>query len=208
MSTSTHKPQTVDGQILRRIYGAGRGSVFTPTQFLDLGTRDAVDKTLSRLAKTGTIRRLSRGVYDYPKIHPVLGKLTPSAEEIAKSLAERDQTRIQPAGAYAVNLLGLSEQVPAQVVFLTDGPSRTVRIGPMKIQLRGTTPRNMAAAGRLSGLVIQAFRELGEAHVTPERIASLKRLLPLSKRRTLLKDLRLAPAWMHRILRELAEEEK
>jgi hypothetical protein len=112
---------------------------------------------------------------------------------------------VQPAGAYAANALGLSEQVPAKAVFLTDGPSRTVRIGPMTIQLRRTTPRNMAA-GRFSGLLLQALRELGKEHVTPERREHLKRSLPAEKRRELLKDIRLAPAWMHPIFRELAED--
>ena len=113
--------------------------------------------------------------------------------------------RLQPTGAYAVSALGLSEQVPAKVEFLTDGPGRVVKVGPMTIRLRRTTPRNMAAAGRLSGLIIQALRELGEAHVTAARIAHLKETLPADKRRELLKDLKLAPAWMHPILRELAE---
>jgi hypothetical protein len=159
------------------------------------------------MAKAGTIRRLARGVYDLPKRHPVLGLLSPSAEAIAKAIAGRDQARLQPAGAYAANVLGLTEQVPAKVVFLTDGPSRTVRIGPMTIQLRRTTPRNMAASGRLVGLLIQAFRELGKEHVTPERVAHLKRRLPASDRRDLVKDLKLAPVWMHPILRKLAAED-
>ena len=180
--------------------------MFVPGNFLDVGSRQAVDVILHRLARKGTIRRLARGVYDYPKQHPKLGLLSPSADTIAQALAGRDRTRLQPAGAYAANALGLSEQVPARAVFLTDGPSRTVKVGHMTIQLRRTTPRNMAAAGKLSGLLIQALRALGEAHVTPERIAHLKRRLPPEERRGLLKDLRLAPAWMHRIFRELAEE--
>ncbi|WP_145285593.1 DUF6088 family protein [Pirellulimonas nuda] len=98
------------------------------------------------------------------------GPLTPSAETIAPALAGRDRTRLQPAGAYAANALGLSEQAPAKVVFFTDGSSRTVKIGSMTIQLRQTTPRNMAAAGRLSGLVIQAFREIGQKNGLLTRI--------------------------------------
>src|SRR3954452_21341869 len=133
----------------------------------------------------------------------MLGLLTPSAEAVAQALAGRDRTRLQPAGAYAANALGLSEQVPAKVVFLTDGPARTVKIGPTTIQLRHTTPRNMEAAGRLSGLLIQALRELGQEHVTQGRRDHLKRTLPADKRKELLKDLRLAPAWMHPIFREL-----
>jgi hypothetical protein len=207
MKTARKSPQSIDSRILTAIRSRGRGSVFVPADFLDFGSRQAIDIALHRLARKGTIRRLARGVYDFPKQHPVLGPLSPSADAVARALAGRDRTRLQPTGAYAANALGLSEQVPAKTVFLTDGPSRTVWIGPTTIQLRRTTPRNMAAAGRLSGLLIQALRELGKEHVTPERRAHLKRTLPADKRRELLKDLRLAPAWMHPIFRELAEED-
>jgi hypothetical protein len=206
MITRKKTPQTIDSRILATIHGRGRGSVFVPADFLEIGSREAVDIVLHRLAKKGTIRRLARGVYDFPKEHPVLGPLSPSAEVVARALAGRDRTRLQPAGAYAANALGLSEQVPAKAVFLTDGPARTVKIGPITVQLRRTTAKNMAAAGRLSGLLIQALRELGEEHVTPERREHLKRTLPADKRRELIKDLRLAPALMHPIFRELAEE--
>src|SRR5271167_398617 len=198
--------QSIDSRILARIHGRGRGSVFVPGDFFDFGSREAVDLALHRLARKGTIRRLARGVYDFPKEHPVLGLLSPSADTVARALAGRDRTRLQPAGDYAANALGLSEQVPAKAVFLTDGPSRTVKIGPTTIQLRRTTARNMAAAGRLSGLLIQALRELGKEHMTPERRAHLKRTLPADKRRELIKDIKLAPAWMHPIFRELAGE--
>ena len=203
--TAKKQPQSIDSRVLARIHGHRRGSVFVSVDFLDLGSREAIDIVLHRLARKGTIRRLARGVYDFPKQHPVLGLLSPSADAVAKALAGRDRTRLQPAGAYAANALGLSEQVPARAVFLTDGPARTVKIGPTTIQLRRTTPKNMEAAGRLSGLLIQALRELGEEHVTPERREHLKRTLPAEKRRELLKDIRLAPAWMHPIFRELAE---
>jgi len=202
----SNRVQTIDDKLISRIYGSGRGSAFTPNSFLDLGSRAAVDKSLSRLATKGTIRRLTRGLYEYPRQHPELGQLSPDIEKVAKALAGKDRIRLQPAGAYATNLLGLSEQVPAKVVFLTDGPSRTVRFGRQEIQLRLTTPRNMAAAGRLSGLLMQAFRHLGRAHITPERMEHLKRTLPAKERQQLLKDLRLAPAWMHPLFRELAGE--
>ena len=198
--------KSIDSRVLTAIRSRGRGSVFVPTDFLEIGSREAVDITLHRLARKGTIRRLARGVYDFPKEHPLLGPLSPSAEAVAKALAGRDRTRLQPAGAYAANALGLSDQVPAKAVFLTDGPTRTVKIGRTTIQLRRTTAKNMAAAGRLSGLLIQALRELGEQHVTPERREHLKRTIPADKRRELLKDLPLAPAWMHPIFRELAQE--
>ena len=206
MKIRQQSTKSIDSRVHTAIRSRGRGSVFVPTDFLEIGSREAVDITLHRLARKGIIRRLARGVYDFPKEHPLLGPLSPSAEAIAKALAGRDRTRLQPAGAYAADALGLSEQVPAKAVFLTDGPTRTVKIGRTTIQLRRTTAKNMAAAGRLSGLLIQALRELGEQHVTPERREHLKRTIPADNRRELIKDLPLAPAWMHPIFRELAQE--
>jgi Family of unknown function (DUF6088) len=197
--------ETIEKRLLKRIRGGGRGSVFVPSQFLDLGTRAAIDQALSRMAANGTIRRLARGVYDYPKTHPKMGLLSPAPDAIAKAMAGRDQTLLQPTGAYAANLLGLSEQVPARIVYLTDGAARSIRTGKMTIQLRQTTQRNMATAGRLSGLIIQAFRYLGKQHITPGRITTLKNRIPLKERLQLLRDLKLAPAWMHPHFRELAE---
>lgn len=206
MKSSRKQFKSVYSQVLETISTWGYGVVFVPTDFLDLGSREAIDIILYRLVQKGTIRRLARGIYDFPEEHSILGKLQPSPEKIAEALVGRDCTRIQPTGAYAANILGLSEQVPAKVVFLTDGPSRTIKIGATTILLRRTTPKNMAMAGRLSGLLVQALRELGKENVTEERLKHLKRILPADKRQELLKDIRLAPEWMHSIFRKLAEE--
>ena len=120
------------------------------------------------------------------------------------ALVNRERLRLQPSGQYAANVLGLSEQVPARVVLLTDGESRTVRAGPMKISLKRASPRTMATAGRLSGTIIQALKSLGAAHVTPARIEHLRRTIPQDDRAMILKDLSLAPAWMHPFLRDIA----
>lgn len=205
MNTHPRNSPSIESKMLASMSRRPHGAVMVPGEFLRFGSRRAVDLALHRLVKKGTVRRLARGVYDIPVTHRVLGPLMPSAETVAKAIAGRDKARLLPAGANAANMLGLSDQVPAKVVFLTDGPSRTVPIGSMTIQLRRTTPRNMAASGRLSGLVIQALRHLGQQHVTPERVAHLQRTLPAAQRRTLLKDLPLAPAWMHPVLRTLAE---
>ena len=198
---------SIENKILSRIYGFKRGSIFTPSHFLDLGSRQAVDLALHRLVKKKILRRLARGLYEYPREHPELGILSPDIQKVAKALAGKDRIRLQPADAYAANLLGLSEQVPAKVVFLTDGSSRTVKIGRQEIQLRQTTPRNMAAAGRLSGLLMQAFRHLGREHITPKRMTHLKRTLPANERKQLIKDIPLAPVWMHPFFRELADSQ-
>ncbi len=171
--------------------------MFTPNRFLDLGSRAAVDQALSRLAAGDTIRRLAFGLYDYPKKHPELGLLSPNPDAIARAISEKDESRLQPSGAYAVNLLGLSQQVPAKIVYLTDGSDKSVEVGNQRIQLRRTTPKNMATAGRPSGLVIQAFRHLKKDGVTDDHIATLQRTMPDADRDRLWKDRVHAPAWMH-----------
>jgi hypothetical protein len=198
-------PASIDASVARRVQRAAPGTVFTPALFAKAGSRSAVDKALQRLVERGALRRLARGLYDKPRVDPLLGTLWPTVDEVVRALSGKDKLRLQPTGAYAANLLGLTEQVPARVEFLTDGTSRTVQVGPMRIVLKRTTPRQMAAAGRSSGLVIQALRSLGPAHIGPERLARLQRTLPAAERRALLDDLALAPTWMRPLLRQLAE---
>ena len=207
--------QSIDSQILQRVKTRGRGWVFTASNFVDLGSRDAVDKTLSRQSQAGIIRKLARGIYDYPGKDPQLGLLSPSIDAIAKALRGRDAIRLQPAGGYAANLLGLSDQVPAKIVFLTDGTPRWIQIGKLQIILKRTTPRNMMTAGKISGLVIQALRHLGQRHVDDRVLKILRRRLSAADKRQILKNFRYAlgmdcqvhatgrryGAWMHIVRR-------
>lgn len=204
VSKMTKHNESVDTLVLRRIQSQGAGWVFTPTDFADLGTRTAVATALKRYKAAGSIRLLGRGLYDVPRVHAVLGTLWPAIESVSLALVRKEGLRLQPTGVYAANLLGLSEQVPAQVVFLTDGATRNVKVGPTQIRLKRTTPRNMAAAGRLSGLMIQALRSLGPAHVTAQRIERLRKNLPAEERAQIVGDIALAPEWMHAHLREVA----
>ncbi len=199
-------PNSIDTLIAKRIAHGIQGTVFTPAMFATLGSRAAIDKALQRQVAKGKLRRLSRGLYDKPRQDPLLGTLWPSVDAVVKTIVGKDKVRVQPAGAYAANLLGLTEQVPAKIVMLTDGTTRTVRAGPMQIALKRTSPRNMAGANRLIGLLIQAFKNLGADHITPERLAHLRKTLPMAERAKLLADLDLAPAWMRPMLRDLAHE--
>jgi len=200
----TKHKNSVDSQVLQRIQSHGLGWVFTPADFADIGSRTAVATALKRHKAVGLIRLLGRGLYDTPSQHPVLGLLWPAIEDVAKALERKDGIRLQPSGVYAANLLGLSEQVPAKVVFLTDGATRSVKVGPTEISLKRTTPRNMAAAGQLSSLLIQALRSLGAAHITAQRIERLRQHLPATERAATLQDIALAPEWMHAHFREIA----
>lgn len=196
--------QSIDSKVLSRIYGRGKGCVVTPGDFLDLGSRQAVDLALHRLAKKGTLRRLARGLYDYPRIDPDLGPLSPTTDAIVKALKGRDKILLQPSGGYAANLLGLSDQVPMKIVFLTDGPARRVQLGKQVIMLKHTTPRAMATAGRVSGLVIQALRHIGQRHMDNAIVARLKKRLSDDDKKQLLQDIRYAPAWIAAILWRVA----
>ena len=195
---------SVEQKIIGRIETRGRGACFTPKVFLDLGSPEAVRIALHRLVKRGLIRRLARGLYDFPKQHRSMGALSPRPEEVARALSERDATRLQPSGAYAANALGLSEHVPAKVVFLTDGPARRVKIGRQEIILKSTTPRNMATAGRISGTVIQALRFIGKAHLNDAHVERLSELLRTDDKAQLRKDRIYAPDWMHPIIDTIA----
>jgi hypothetical protein len=197
--------QSIDSKIRSRIYGHGRGWVFTPKHFRDLGSTAAIDSCLRRLKAAGIIRQLARGLYDYPVNDPVLGAVAPSADAIARALVARDAIRIQPSGAYASNVLGLSNQVPSRIVFLTDGPARMVKIGKREIILQHTTPRNMATAGCISGTLIQALRHLGKDQIDDQVIAILRRHITVADHAALRKDLVHAPAWIADLLLGLME---
>ena len=198
--------QTIVDKIKNDIYKQKRGFVFTKYRFFDLGNPKTVSKVLERMVESGEIRRIARGIYDYPKKHPELGDIPPDPNKIADALAEKDNLKIQPSGAYAANLLGLTEQVPAKFVFLTDGHSRTVQVGKLNIKLKKTTPKNMATAGRISGLVIQALRYMGQENVDDRIINILKRKLSDKDKETLMADLRYAPAWIDKVIRRLSEK--
>jgi hypothetical protein len=203
MNSTKVQIQTIENKIRSRVHGHGRGWVFTPKHFQDLGSGAAIDSALRRMKANGSIRQLARGLYDYPTTHHKLGLLMPSAIAVATALAKRDAIRLQPAGGYAAHLLGLTDQVPMKVVFLTDGPTRSIAFGNQTIILKRTTPKNMATAGRVSGLVIQALRHLGKDHVDERVISILRRQIRPEDRAVIRKDLIHAPAWISAALRPL-----
>lgn len=198
---------SVDAAIRAQLRDAKPGQVFSPGDFVSLGGRAAVDKVLSRLAASGAVRRIARGLYDVPRTHALLGPLSPAADDIARALAEKGSLRLQPSGAYAANLLGLTEQVPMKLAFLTDGASRVVQVGNQSIQLKHTTPRNMATASRISGLVIQALRYLKQANIDSQVLARLRARLSDQDKAVLLADAPLAPVWIAEIMRKVANGE-
>ncbi|NEK32983.1 DUF6088 family protein [Rhizobium leguminosarum] len=188
---------------MKRVRASGRGSVFTPSDFLAVAVRSSVDQALSRLVKGGQLRRLARGLYDYPKLHPKLGPLSPAPDDVAQALARETGSRVQIAGARAANALGLSTQVPAQSTYLTDGPSRRVVLGKRVVDLRHASPKHLIAPGSPAGTVVQALRHLGPVRAA-DVVQIAARRLSANDKKTLASTAIQAPAWMRPTLVSIA----
>ena len=199
---------SIPDKIVDRLRRQGRGKVFTPKDFLDIGSRDAVDQALSRLAKAETVQRLGRGLYCYPKINKRLGiAIPPDVDEIADALARQTGSRIAPSGATAANRLGLSTQVPAKPVYLTDGRSRQVRVGNFVVVVKHVAPKELPVGNRTSATVLQALRHLGKDAVDSTVVSQIRKALSPRNRSQLLQDARYTTDWIAETVRRIAEDQ-
>lgn len=197
--------QSIEIAVKNRITDHGRGWCFTPMHFSDLGSDASIRKALSQLQKQNIIRRLAQGVYDYPKTHDLLGLIPPDLNEVAKAIAEKNGVQIQPAGAYSANLVGLSVQVPGRIIFLTEGPSRKVKIGNQEIIFKKATKKVMSSAGTREGLLIQALKNLGKDHIDQIARAQISKFLNGSNEKEVRQNMKFAPAWIRAIVFEIME---
>jgi hypothetical protein len=200
--------QTIENKAKYRIRGAGGGWAFSPRDFLDLGGRSTVDSALHRLEKRGEIRRVIRGVYDYPRFNKLLDQhLSPDIDQVARALARKFRWRIQPSGATALNFLGLSTQVPALAVYLSDGPDRVYQVGNMALAFEHTALKESGVKLKESGLIVQALKSLGQERVTPEVISKIRAWLPESLRAKVLADTKTATGWVYSAIQQITQEE-
>lgn len=196
---------SIEAAVKNRITEHGPGWCFTPMHFLDLGSDISIRKALSQLGKQKFIRRLARGLYEYPKKHDILGIIPPDLKEVAKAIAEKDGVQIQPAGAHAANLVGLSMQVPGRIIFLTEAAAKKVKIGNQEIIFKKTTKKNMLAAGTREGLLIQALKNLGKDHIDQKSRAQISKFLRGSTEEEIKKNMKFAPAWIRALVFEIME---
>jgi predicted transcriptional regulator of viral defense system len=191
-------------QIRQRIEQAGKGTLFLVRDFIDLTTRSNIDVVLQRLTKEGMLQRLHHGLYHYPRVNTLLGQVVPpTPEEIAMALARRTGVRVSASRAQTANNWGLTTQVPAKNVFVTNGgKTRRLTVGNQSIELRPVTPSHFQDSEASS--LIQALRFVGEGNVTEEMIVRLKNDLTESAKEALREDWSNAPVWMHTILQEIA----
>ena len=185
-----------------------RGSIFFSDDFIDLGTPDAIRQTLARFCKEGLIIRVAQGIYCYPEIEEKLGLgiLQPSFEQIAEAMAKRDHARIAPTGVYALNVLGLSTQVPMNYVYLTDGSKRHVEISNGRgITFKNTAPKNLAFQSRLAMLITFALKSLKKENIEDWQIKRIKDLLQNESKESVMADFKLMPVWIRNIIRQAYE---
>lgn len=201
--------QSIENKIYRRICGNSRGWTFSNNDFSDLGRPGSIDIALHRLHKSGKIRRVCRGIYDYPKYSDLLGLwLSPDIDRTAHALSRRSGWRIQPSGNTALNLLGISTQIPARFVYLSNGPNRMYRIGDIDLTFRKTSLKEAALRYRESALLVQAIKALTSQNNIDEFINLARRRFSLSKRKRILKDTRYITDWIVEIIRKICREEE
>lgn len=200
--------KSIENKAINRVRGNGRGWAFSPRDFADLGGRATIDSALHRLEQRGKIRRVLRGVYDYPSFSDLLGQeLSPDIDQVARALARKFGWRIQPSGATAQNLLGLSTQVPARAVYLSDGPDRTYRVGNTALVFEHTALKEAGFKLRESGLVVQALKSLGPDRINREVISKIRKWLPPSLRAKVLADTKTATGWVYAAIQRIAQED-
>ncbi|AOY78744.1 MULTISPECIES: DUF6088 family protein [Moorena] len=202
--------QGIAKKILNRVRGHGRGGwVCTPKDFVDLGSRDAVDKALSRLVKQGFLRRVGRGLYDYPRTSNILKRpAPPNIDAVVEALARRDGISIMPDGIVAAHQLGLTNAVPAQNSYITNGSSRTLQVGGRTIKLRHVSQRLMAWANRPGAPVVRALYWLGENIAADKDVVNtLHNRLSSDIKQDLAEGIKLLPTWMTPVVRQVSKGE-
>jgi predicted transcriptional regulator of viral defense system len=200
--------ELTEKQIIARIRAHGRGFVFTTKLFSALIDNSASVRTaLTRLVQKQSIRRLAHGLYDLPVVHPKLGAIMPSIEKVIEAIKISEAIEVQPTGAYAANLLGLSTQIPMRIELYTSGPKRKIQFGNQEIHLKPTTPKNMMGAGTKAGLILHALKQIGKDNVTEEMIKQVRSKIDEQDIKHIKKQIPFAPLWIAKIMRALINEE-
>lgn len=197
---------SIENQISKSISNHKRGKIFFPSNFVKFGSSTAIRQALKRLEEKGVLTRLAKGIYLYPKTHKVLGVIYPPLDDIAITIAKRDKARIIPTGTHALNKLGFSTQVQMNVVYLTDGTPRTIKINNGSIKFKIASPKLLSAKSDTIILIIQALRELGKENIDTEKLSKIYSILQKIDEQTLMHDMKLAPSWISDILKKSIQE--
>jgi len=199
--------QNTEQKLLSKIRRKGRGWAFSQRDFARLASRGAIDIALHRLLAKGMIRRVIRGIYDYPHHSELLdADVSPDIDGVAAALARKFSWRIQPSGPAAQNLLGLSTQVAAMYVYLSDGPDRSYDINGTTLKFKHTALKEAGFRHRESSLIVQAIKSLGAERIGPRAIARIRRWLDPKLREMILNDTSTVTGWVYAAIREICRK--
>ena len=194
-------------KIKDRIISSAYGSVFVTSDFKDIASREAVKKALQRLCDEKTIRRLLRGVYDYPEYSDFLNEyIAPSPNSIALAIARNYGWTIIPYGDTALNLLGLSTQVPATWIYVSDGAYKKYEFNSVKLSFKKTTNKEITGLSSKTALIIQALKALGKENVERFTIETIRDKLTIDEKQKLLSESKYSTSWVYETLKEIATE--
>ncbi len=164
---------------------------------------------LHRLEKSGSIRRIIRGLYDYPESSNLLKRqLSPNINQVAHALARKFRWKIQPTGATALNYFGLSTQVPGRLIYLTDGPKRSYDIMGTTLEFNNVGLKESKLKYPQSELVVQALKSLSEDRVDDPAIATIRERLTAPERKKILHDTQYITGWIYGIIKKICREEE
>lgn len=198
---------SIHNQIEDKIISLKKGSILFITDFAEFGTSENVKKVLLRLEKKELLIRLAHGIYLYPRTDKLLGTLYPSTEEIARAIAKRDKARIISTGTFALQQLGISTQIPMNIVYLTDGAPRKIQIGKRTITFKKTTPKNLTIKDKIMNNVVQGLKELGKGNVDNTAKSQIKKALKRVPLENIKEDSNTAPVWIKEQILELISED-
>jgi hypothetical protein len=199
--------QPIETKIISRVYGNGRGWSFCKNDFIDLGNADAIDKALSRLTQSQRIRRIAHGLYDYPRFSDLLQKtLSPDIDQVAYAYARKFSWRIEVSGDSALNLLGLSTQIPAQYIYLSDGPSKSYDVMGVQLNFKKSSLKDIGFKHRESTLIVQALKALGKEHLSAEVFAKIREQIAKESFAKILRDTQGSTGWIYESIKLICQE--
>jgi hypothetical protein len=199
--------QSIENKLFYIIKGTGRGCVFSAADFSDKFNGATVDWVLSNLVLQNKIRRVIRGIYDFPKYSELLNQyLSPEIDKVAHTLARKFKWRIEPSGDTALYLLGLSTQVPARYVYHSDGPKREYDILGNQLEFKKVALKNIGFKYAESALLVQAIKSLGKDNISAETIAVLKQKIDSKLYPKIIKDTKTVTDWVYSVIKQVCEE--
>lgn len=193
--------KSIKDKIVARIYGRGRGSIVSASDFLADFKRGDIDEALSQVCKSGTIERVMHGIYHYPEWSDLLQQnLSPDPDRVAQAIARKYGWNIQPTGNTALNYLGLSTQIPGKMLYLSDGPSRKYSYGKQQLEFKHKTLKEARFKHSESALIVHALKALGKEHITEEKIDKIKTKISPDIWEKILKDTDKVTGWVRAII--------